>query len=247
MRSLLKIPTLLLTGLAGLATGFTALAKAEPATPPEDVPCTISESEKPTFPLRMLNEGMTQGMVNVLLFVDATGTLRDSLVTAYSRKAFADEALRGLKDWKFTPGRVKGQPVDTVIDLSFHFEVHGVLVLQNFGKGVSTADRWLDKFEYRAAGVQDLDRVPTPLNIVEPTYPREWMKQGIVGEVVVNFYIDETGRTRFPVADPGAHEQLTGIALAAVQQWQFIPPKSKGQPVLVRARQVFQFSADNKP
>lgn len=245
MRLLLKIPTLLL--LTGLAAGFPALAKVGPAVPPADVDCAIIESEKPVFPNRLLNEGVTHGMVNVLLFVDATGALRDTLVTAYSQKAFADEALRGLKDWKFIPGRSKGQPVDTVINLVFNFEVHGVLVLSNPATSPSAGAGWLDNFEYQAAGVQDLDRVPTPLNIVEPTYPREWMKQGIVGDVVVDFYIDETGRTRFPVAVPGANEQLTGIALAAVQQWQFIPPKSKGRPVLVRARQVFQFNADNKP
>lgn len=247
MRPFMKISTVLLSGLAGLVTGLSALAKAEPAAPSDSVPCGIIEAVKPQFPVRMLNEGVMFGEVHMLLHVDATGALTDTLVTAYSRKAFADEALRVVSGWKFTPGLVKGEPLATIIDLTFNFEVHGVLVVQNPNPTATVGIGRFDKFEYQAASVQNLDRVPTPLNIVEPTYPREWMKQGIVGNVAVDFYIDETGRTRFPVAVPGPHDQLVGIALAAVQQWQFIPPKSRGRPVLVRARQVFQFDADDKP
>lgn len=241
----------LLTILAGVVTGFSAVTDGPPPAAQgyqaDIIPCSIDEAVKPSFPVRLLNEGVTGGEVHMLLYVDATGTLTDTLITAYSRKGFADEALRGLKSWKFTAGRVKGQPIDTIVNLTFRFEVHGVVVVQNPSPGSTSGFVQYEDFEFKAARVQDLDRVPTPLNIVEPTYPREWMKQGIVGTVAVDFYIDEAGRARFPVAVPATHEQLMGIALAAVHQWQFIPPKSKGQPVLVRARQVFQFDADDKP
>jgi TonB family protein len=84
------------------------------------------------------------------------------------------------------------------------------------------------------------------LNVVEPVYPQELMKQGISGNIIVDFYIDETGKARFPTAMAGTNETLAGIAVAAVQQWRFIPPTAKGKPVLVQARQVFTFEKDEK-
>jgi len=250
MSPIMKISTLLMFAMAGVVAGFAGSADLPGGTvqgvDADTVPCRIIEGDEPNFPLRMLNEGVTNGEVHILLYVDSTGTLTDTLVTAYSRKPFADEALRVVEGWKFTVGRMKGQPVDTIFDLTFNFEAEGVVIVRNPTQDAAANDwRW-GRLEYSPATVESLDRVPTPLNVVEPTFPHEWMKQGIVGTVTVDFYIDESGRTRFPIVAPGPHEQLVGIALAAVKQWQFIPPKSKGRPVLVRARQVFRFEADDK-
>jgi TonB family protein len=247
MSPLSKVPGLILGSLIGLLTGYSAPPEPPPAADPDNVACRIIEAVRPRFPMRMLHTGVTRGTVNMLLHVDAAGALRDTLVTAYSRKPFADEAQSVVKRWKFVPGRAQGQPVDTIINLTFNFEVNGVVVVHTFAADHVPGDVAFEEFEYQAANVKKLDRVPTPLNIVEPTYPREWMKQGIVGSVAVDFYIDENGRTRFPTAAPGGNEQLAGIAIAAVEQWRFIPPRANGRPVLVKAQQLFQFAPEEKP
>jgi TonB family protein len=247
MSPLMKTSAFVLSGLAGLLTGFSAPTDTPPAADPDNVTCRIIEAVQPRFPMRMLHTGVTHGTVNMLLYVDGTGALRDTLVTLYSRKPFADEAESVVKRWKFIPGRDRGHPVDTIVNLTFNFEVNGVVVVHTFAADNVPGSLPFEEYEYQAADVRKLDRVPTPLNIVEPTYPREWMKQGIVGSVAVDFYIDETGRTRFPTVVPGGNEQLAGIALAAVEQWRFIPPKANGRPVLVKAQQLFQFAPQEKP
>ena len=246
--TLLKSAFTLLLGIACLTpcfvTGAEPAIASESATP-DNAPCAIIEKAPPRFPSRMLKDGVAHGAVKMLLHVSSTGDLTDTLITAFTKKPFADEALRAVKRWKFTPGRSKGEAIDTVINMTFQFEVKEVLLVEKFSPDATLLEHY-EGFDYHACNVQNLDRVPTPLNIVEPTYPQEWMKQDIAGNIIVDFFIDETGKARFPTAIPGTNELLAGIAVAAVQQWRFIPPTAKGKPVLVRARQVFTFEKEDK-
>lgn len=242
----LKSTFLSLFSIFLVLAGSTARAVDAPDTPVAiaDVPCKITEKTPPQFPARLIREGLTHGSVQMLLHISSTGELTDRLVTAYTREPFADASVQAVEKWKFTPGKVRGEPVDTIITLTFQFNVKQVVLLQKFASDLSAPDHF-DGFEYHASNVLNLDRVPRPLSVVEPTYPQEWMKQGIVGSVAVDFFIDETGKTRFPTAATGANERLASIAVAAVQQWRFIPPTAKNKPVLVRARQVFNFQKEN--
>ncbi|MFT3868154.1 MAG: energy transducer TonB [Nibricoccus sp.] len=200
----------------------------------------IVQTTPPIYPIRMLNDGISSGAARVVLHIDSTGKLIDSLVVAYTRRPFADEVLRVIKKWKFEPAYDNGEPIETVLELTFNFEVNGVLLVQRFG--VDTTILELDHgYEYQACSLKKLDSIPTPVSIVSPTYPKEWVDQGIIGKVVIDFYIDETGKVRFPAAPAGSDPRLAGIAVAAVSKWQFAPPTRKGQPVLVHAQQSFDF------
>jgi len=246
---LLKSAFILSIGIACLTVASPAVGEPADAPtaplPPENSPCTIIEKTPPRFPNRLIKDGVAHGVVKMLLHVNSAGELTDTLVTAFTRKAFADEALHAVKRWKFIPARSKGEPIDTIINMTFQFEVKEVLVAEKFSPDFTPLEH-SEEFEYHACNVKNLDRVPTPLNVVEPVYPQELMKQGISGNIVVDFYIDEKGKARFPTATPGTDEILAGIAVAAVQQWRFIPPTAKGKPVLVQARQVFTFEKDDK-
>src|SRR3954462_14577604 len=104
-----------------------SLAGAEPASvptapaTPEDTPCSIIEKIPPRFPNRVLKDGIAHGVVKMLLHVSSTGELIDTLVTAFTRKPFAEEALHAVKRWKFIPARSKGEPIDTIINMTFQF------------------------------------------------------------------------------------------------------------------------------
>ncbi|MFT3782908.1 MAG: TonB family protein [Nibricoccus sp.] len=200
----------------------------------------IIQTAHPLYPTRMLHEGISTGSVRVVLQVNASGQLVDHLFVAYTRRAFADEVLRVVKKWKFEPAYSNGEPVDTVVDLAFNFEVNGVLLVERFGCDLPVFDAFRE-YEYTACNLKNLDQIPTPVNIVNPTYPKDWVDKGIVGKVAIDFYIDETGKVRFAAAPAGSNEMLAGIAVAAVNKWQFAPPTRKGRPVLVHAQQVFDF------
>lgn len=220
-------------------------ALAASAQPQEDtVPLRIIQTEEPAFPLSLERIGVRYGEVHASLKVGADGKLDDLLVTAYTRKEFADSATEAIEKWKFEPARDNGVPLGSVRDIVFYFQQEGVTMeapsLLDQGHVVrleihtgSDAD-----FDYQVCELRDLDRIPVLRHVVAPTgYPK-----GPSGSVVIEFYIDEQGRVRLPGVRGSADALLANAALDAVGQWQFDPPTSKGRPVLVRVRQAFHFA-----
>lgn len=54
------------------------------------------------------------------------GRLTDWLVTSYTHQGFADEAVHVLQQWQFEPSRINGEPVDTVANITYQFDVRAV-------------------------------------------------------------------------------------------------------------------------
>jgi TonB family protein len=100
-----------------------------------------------------------------------------------------------------------------------------------------------DSNSYRVCTLDQLDRIPTPTKIVKPLYSREKGHGFHEGHITVGFYIDEKGHVRLPAVSRESDEELSAAAIMAVEQWQFEPPVSRGQPVVVRAEQTFDFKA----
>jgi len=227
-----------LFGLLFLVAPIFATEIAAPPVPKKYF--KIVQAERLIYPPRMLNDGVSSGSARVVMHVDAEGKLVDWLFVSYSHRPFADEVERVLKKSTFEPEQIDGKPVDTVVDIAFNFEVNGVMLVQRFGVDTPNFD-FLRRVEYQACSLRKIDRIPTPINIINPAYPKEWAEQGITGKVAVDFYIDETGKVRLPATVQSSHPLLSTIAVEAVSKWQFTPPTRKGQPVLVHAQQVFEF------
>ena len=101
-----------------------------------------------------------------------------------------------------------------------------------------------DAAAYSAVAPHQLDRIPTPKRIITPVYPMELARSSRGGHVSVDFYIDEEGHVRMPsvsLATNEANENLAAIAVTTVGQWEFEPPMSGGRPVVLLARQDFDF------
>jgi len=64
----------------------------------------------PIYPPELARKGM-QGTVYVLFIVDKTGRTRDLKVQKSTHPAFNEPAIRAVKQWKFEPGKRKGQSV----------------------------------------------------------------------------------------------------------------------------------------
>jgi periplasmic protein TonB len=65
-----------------------------------------------------------QGYVMVRCVIDRTGGIRDLQVVSASHPAFAAPAIEALRQWRFTPGLVKGQPADTEFVLKVNFTLN---------------------------------------------------------------------------------------------------------------------------
>jgi TonB family protein len=226
------------------------LAPALPAMPgePNYVPVRVNQTEEAVFPSSLVPLGIKSGSASVAVALDDAGRITDYLVTAYSHPAFAESAVAAIRKWKFEPALVHGYPRNSKSDLTFRFQLEGVVVMTmtTFSyEEMLHMKLFPDSMAYRACTLGELDRIPIPTRIVKPVYPDRVARSSRGGHVLVGFYIDEQGRVRMPSVSREtneANEELAAIAITAVSQWQFDPPTSKGKPVLVLAQQDFSFN-----
>lgn len=204
----------------------------------------IIQTEDPVFPLGLQNSPVMNGEAKVAIDVDEKGQLTDWLVTAYSRKEFADSAVAALRQWRFEPPSINGQPWASVRELHFDYSRSGVVVNLIGTEAMSNRIESLLQggYAHRSYTLRDLDRIPTPIQVVSPLPPAPGAGNRAKHTVAVEFYIDQEGRVRLPaVARTEAGSVYAASALAAVRQWRFDSPTVKGRPVLVLVTQEFNF------
>jgi len=220
---------------------FCAPVMAEGLHP--DKPLKVIETSNIIFPKRLMAL-TSRGEVRILVSVDSKGVLRDHLVVGYTKQPFADIVERAIKDWKFEPAEVKGEPVSVVSEISVSFEATGVVVDMDLQEAVAAMYYWWERagrFEYHPVSLKELDRIPIPKAVVAPLFPKELAEQGVSGDVTIAFYIDEQGQIKMPAITEAVDMRLAQFAMDALMKWTFEPPTRKGQPALVRASQTFKF------
>lgn len=205
-------------------------------------PMRIIQTFDPIFPLQMTRT-VREGEARVVISVDATGSLKDLLVIGYTKKPFADEAVKSLREWRYEPARIDGEPVAATAEVSFRFEATGVVVDQTVMESAQSMLCWFERnqYDYALCTLKDLDKIPVPKNAKGPMYPAAIAGAGIQGEVLVIFYIDEQGNVRMPAIHRADDLRLADYAVQAVSEWHFEPPTRKGVPTLVKASQLFKF------
>lgn len=231
-----------------LAAAGPALAQA-PAREPEMQSARIIQTVTPDFPAQLYAVYSHGGAAGLVIALDADGKLKDWLVISYSAPKFADLALAAVKQWKFEPARWRGEPVPVCITLNFTFKVKGVVVSSI---GSDSVERFrlamfTEMGSHRLYTLRELDRIPVPVRADSPFYPKALADQGVTGEVVVGFYIDEQGAVRMPFVISWPHNNLADYAIEAVQRWKFEPPTHDGRPVMAYVHQIFRFGLAPAP
>lgn len=225
-------PLFLATFLALLTTGFADVRGLR-----------IKERVDPVFPAEVTLEGLTRGTVHCIIDIDATGKVEDVLITAFTHRSFGRVVREAVRQWRFEPALLDGKPVAAQTALEFTIEGVGCVVTLDNNTYLNQRFEQLlgPTYAFHPFTLRDLDAIPVPQKTVMPFYPTE-VAARLRGQVRVDFFIDETGRVRVPLAQPDAPAELAAAAMNAVRQWQFAPPLRRGDPVLVRASQEFHFS-----
>ena len=241
VRCLLLLPALTLGLRAGAQVGYEPERRSN---------LKIIQTEEPVFPLGLRHSTVLTGETSIAIDVDQDGKLTDWLVTSYSRKEFAESAVAALKRWEYEPPRLNGKPWSSVQELHFDFSRTGVVVdMTEFEALTNRMDAMLaGQYAYRSYKLSELDRIPTPIKVVSPAVPPPLARDQSKHTVTVEFHIDEQGKVRLPsVARNVAASAYAAAALDAVKQWRFEPPLYRGRPVLVVARQDFNFVPPKLP
>jgi outer membrane biosynthesis protein TonB len=210
-----------------------------------DRPLRIVQTGQANFPVTLAAEGVNEGEVRVVLNVDSGGRLIDYLVTGYTRRELADEWVAQVGGWSFEPARNRGEPVDTRGEVVFMFQARGMVIsLTPMDTVAASTSRVISpSFTSVLCRPSELDEPVRALSVVEPQHPGHRVSPPPnQPRVLIDFYIDPEGRPRMPVVLRAPHELYAGAAVAALIQWRFNPPSSRGRPVIVRATQWFAFA-----
>jgi len=95
-----------------------------PYTPGGDVTAArVISRVEPRFP-QMWSRAVRQAIVVVQCIIGKDGAIHDIQIVRSSFPPLNDAVLVALKQWKFEPGRLHGQAVDTYFELKVTFQVH---------------------------------------------------------------------------------------------------------------------------
>ena len=208
----------------------------------------IVQTTQANFPAALAAEGVNEGEVRAVLNVDAGGKLVDCLVTAYTRREFADELIASVRNWNYEPARHRGERVASRVEVVFDFQARGMVLSLTPDAAVAvTANRLIrPALTVLVCRPSELDEPVRALHVVEPHYPREpESPPPSQPAVVIDFYIDMDGKPRMPVVLRATHEVYAIAAIDALIQWRFKPPLRQGRPMIVRATQQFTFAERN--
>jgi TonB family protein len=223
---------------------LTAIALPGWAKTREVVPLRIIQTVEARFPVAADTLTLASGEARVLIFVDADGKLVDSLIVSHTQKSFATEALWALQQWRYEPARLDGQPVASRMLVTFTFEADRKVIS-------STPIEMWDNFVQSTTGApvtrqvcqaEELDQALQALKTVRPRHPKTAAPPGTEnGRVVLDFFVDETGRPRMPVVASATDDRMAAAAIDALGEWRFSTPLRLGRPVAVHVRQEFVF------
>jgi periplasmic protein TonB len=93
--------------------------------------------------------------------------------------------------------------------------------------------------------INKLDQIPEAVYRPEPTYPYEMRKQGISGQVVVQFIVDSQGNVLDAFAVSSTQHDFEEPAVQAVSRWKFRPGRKDGRAVATRMEIPIVFSLEN--
>ena len=83
---------------------------------------TVIRRVEPIYPMVALRARMN-GSVVLQCIIDKSGRIRDVHVMSSTFAAFEQPAIDAVQQWLFAPGTLKGQPVDTIFELTVKFQV----------------------------------------------------------------------------------------------------------------------------
>ena len=87
---------------------------------------------------------------------------------------------------------------------------------------------------------------PVAVQQVNPRYPEQLMYDPIPGEAVLMVVIDEEGSVAFVDIESATHEAFGQNSIIAAYQWKFEPAYRNGEPVRIKTRIPFQFTAPTR-
>jgi TonB family protein len=222
------------------------------ATEPDYVPVKLVRALETMIPGDLKHLMMEDPRVKFRVLVTPEGEILDSVAIEATHFGLLEKAQEKLKDARFEPALMDGQPaagniivIITFYDLEQRLWKRGLAPPPQGGTVSDAVERRFyrmnpDAFHYKECQPSELDN---PLQLVEArlclVHPPDEAAQS--GQVLVEYFIDYHGDVHLPKILESEGEYLSLSALETLQHTRFAPPTRDGKPALVKVRQPFNF------
>jgi len=207
-------------------------------------PLRVQQTSELEYPNALAGSTISEGWAHVVISVDAEGVLTDLLVANYTHEAFAKQAVKSLREWKYIPAQENGQPVGVrkALTVNFKDSKGGLLIFSTFDMTISSGFR-RDTVVRSIVEPSELDNRIKVVHATTPVNPAKLIASATERNVVMlDFFVDEKGEPRMPVVVSSPDDAFSQAAVDALVQWRFSPPTREGKPIATHVKQEIIFS-----
>ncbi|WP_324726074.1 hypothetical protein [Actomonas aquatica] len=218
----------------------------------QDTPITVRGSLKTPVPAELRGLLIDNPYVTFFIDLGEDGTVFDLMAVASNHRDLIPTATETLLAAELEPAQQDGQPVRSRATVTVRFydpeqrAWQMGLSVRPFGSSASdAADRRVyassaSSFEYGESPREQLDE---PLKGLPPTsrIRAEGTVLGATGRCLLEFYIDPTGKARFPSALERDNDDVAINATLLLTRSRYSRPTRDGHPTFVKVQQEFIF------
>jgi protein TonB len=181
---------------------------------------------RPIYP-EMAREAKVVGVVIIEAVISSTGEVEDAHVLR-GNPMLDDAALDAVRQWRYTPPLLNGQPVSIIMTVAVNF------TLNDRGANRTVSPLPAGAVEQTDQPIRVGGAVAPPVKIrdVRPVYPEMAREAKVQGLVILEAVISSSGAVEDARVLRG-NPMLNPAAVDAVRQWRYTPPLLNGQPVSV--------------
>ncbi|MFZ0299170.1 MAG: energy transducer TonB [Candidatus Sulfotelmatobacter sp.] len=192
----------------------------------------------PKYPKQALASGL-EGSVELTALIGADAKTK-ALRVVKGDPVLVDPSLKAVRQWRFHPVLVKGEPVETTYRVKIRFNL---LLREAISEVAVESPRETVPAPNRAneadpeGGIYKLGQngviPPKPIYSPDPEFSEEARKAGEQGIVTVSLVVSEDGKPRSARVMCSSAPDLNDVAVETINTWRFEPATKAGKPVAV--------------
>jgi TonB family protein len=244
-----------LAPIVALSCGLSLAAAQQAAPEPLQVSSDVMggllvKRVAPAYP-PLARQARIQGTVTLRVVITKSGDATDVRLVS-GHPMLAPAAIEAVKQWKYKPYTLNGEPVDVETNVQVIFKIagEGEASSPDVPTGIAgdipggappgTIGSVRSEVPRTEPGSAPPQRVRVSVGIssgmlqtkVNPKYPPDAREQGIQGIVRLKINIDTSGNV-YSVQLISGHPSLAAAAMDAVRQWKYKPYLLNGTPIEV--------------
>jgi TonB family protein len=187
-----------------------------------------------------------QGTVVLKVVISKSGDV-ENLQLISGHPMLAPAAIEAVKQWKYTPYLLNGEPVEVETNVTVNFTLAdqpsdgGDVAGGGFSGVIPTGKGNASQLVSQRERVSQKEAQALLLTRVNPHYPQEAKDQHIQGTVVLSVVIDKEGNVA-NIQLMSGHPLLAPPAIEAVKQWKYKPYLVNGDPLEVDTQVTVNFT-----